>query len=341
MNRVAVIGLGKMGLLHASLLNVIPDVKLVAVCEKSRLINRFSKNVFSDVILVPNVSGLSELHLDAVYITTPTSTHYGIISTIIKQEICRDIFVEKPLSNSAKESKQLCDMVKKSGNTGVKMVGYNRRFNVTFRKAMEIIREGVLGEPVNFEGYAFSSDFLAGHQEGKRLNRGGVLRDLGCHAIDLAIWFMGNINLKSINSSKVSTNGVLDSTNFAVSSDKGISGQIKASWCEPKYRLPEIGFVMEGSKGQTLTVNDDKVELGNKQGETQVWHKQDLNDNTYFMLGGTDYFREDEEYTNAVKTGKTIEPGFSTALKVDEMIDSVEKSLAGQHYGESINSGWR
>ena len=91
---------------------------------------------------------------------------------------------------------------------------------------------------------------------------------------------------------------------------------------------------MRGSEVQTLTVNDDKVELRNKQGETKVWHKQDLNDNTSFMLGGTDYFREDEEYMNAVRTGKTIEPGFPTALKVDEVIDTVEKSVAGQNYGE-------
>jgi len=33
--RVAVIGLGKMGLLHAGILSVLPDVELVALCEKS------------------------------------------------------------------------------------------------------------------------------------------------------------------------------------------------------------------------------------------------------------------------------------------------------------------
>jgi len=328
MNRVAVIGLGKMGLLHASLLNVIPDVKLVAVCEKSRLINRFSKNVFSNVKIVSNVSDLSDLNLDTVYITTPTTTHYEIIRAVIEQGLCRNIFVEKPLTNSAIDSQQLCDLVRKSTHTGIYMVGYNRRFNVTFRKAMAIIQEGLLGEIVNFEGYAFSSDFLADSREGKGINRGGVLKDLGCHAIDLAIWFVGNINLKSINSSKTSSDGVLDYASFAVSSAKGITGLIKVSWREPNYRLPEIGFVMEGSKGQKLTVNDDKVELSNKQGETRIWHKQDLNDGINFMLGGADYFREDEEYTNAVKTGTTIEPSFSTALKVDEIIDSVEKSLA-------------
>ena len=334
MNKVAVIGLGKMGLLHASLLNVIPDVKLVAVCEKSRIIRRFCKNAFADVKVATDVNELSKMHLDAVYVTTPTSTHYGIISTIIKQEICRNIFVEKPLSNSATESTQLCDLARQPANIGIKMVGYNRRFNVTFRKASEMVRAGIIGEPSNFEGYAFSSDFLAGSIEGKRINRGGVLRDLGCHAIDLANWFMGNLNLQSITSNRVSANGSLDSINFTVVSERGISGQIKSSWCEPTYRLPEIGIIVEGSKGEVLTVNEDKVELRNKLGETTMWHKQDLNDNTYYMLGGTDYFREDEEYMSVVKTGKTIEPSFSTASKVDKMIDSVEKSLAGTHYGE-------
>jgi len=334
MKKAAVIGLGKMGLLHASFLNVIPDVKLEAVCEKSRLISRFSKHAFSDVKIITDINDLSQLHLDAIYVTTPTSTHFGILSMIIKQEICKNIFVEKPLTNSANESAQLCELLKTPGNAGVRMVGYNRRFNVTFRKAMELIREGKAGEPVSFIAYAYSSDFLNGSPVRKRSNRGGVLRDLGCHAIDLANWFTGNVSLNSVQSSILSPAGILDSISFTAISEKGIKGQIKASWCEPNYRLPEIGLVIQGSEGQNLTVNDDKVEFLNKQGETKVWHKHDLNDNIYFILGGTDYYREDEEYMNAVKSGNMIEPDFTTALKVDELIDSVEKSVTGQDRAE-------
>ena len=334
MNRVAVIGLGKMGLLHSSLLNVIPDVKLEAVCEKSRLISRFSKHAFSDVKIITDINDLSQLHLDAIYVTTPTSTHFGILSMIIKQEICKNIFVEKQLANNAIESRQICELLKEHGYAGINIVGYNNRFNVTFMKAMELIRGGTLGEPINFMAYAFSSDFLVDSPGKKRINRGGVLRDLGCHAIDLVNWFIGNIKLISIQSSNVSPTRAMDSVSFTVLSQKGIKGQIRASWREPNYRLPEIGFVVEGSKGKTLTVNGDKVEIRNGQGEKTVWHKQDLKDNTYFMLGGTDYYREDAEYMNAIKSGNTIEPDFSTALKVDELIDFVEKSAAGQDYAE-------
>ena len=36
--KVAVVGFGKMGILHAGILNALPKVQLVAVCEKSGLI---------------------------------------------------------------------------------------------------------------------------------------------------------------------------------------------------------------------------------------------------------------------------------------------------------------
>ena len=50
MIKVAVVGLGQMGLLHASLLNVMPGVRLVALCDQSPLINRFSRKVFSEIV---------------------------------------------------------------------------------------------------------------------------------------------------------------------------------------------------------------------------------------------------------------------------------------------------
>jgi len=44
--KVAVIGLGKMGLLHASILNVLPNVQLSAICDRDTKIIRFAKKVF-------------------------------------------------------------------------------------------------------------------------------------------------------------------------------------------------------------------------------------------------------------------------------------------------------
>jgi predicted dehydrogenase len=53
--RVGVVGIGKMGLLHASTLNAIPEVELAAFCDRSLLIRRFLKKVFREVVIVKRV----------------------------------------------------------------------------------------------------------------------------------------------------------------------------------------------------------------------------------------------------------------------------------------------
>ncbi|MFC1943368.1 Gfo/Idh/MocA family protein [Chloroflexota bacterium] len=330
MKRIAIIGLGKMGLLHASLLSTIPEVKLVALCEKSGLIRRFSKSILSGMPIVNSISNLSGFNLDAVYITTPPSSHLAILRALFAEGICSDVFVEKPLANNLMESKEISNLPTKLGIDSINMVGYNRRFSVTFKKAKEIIDEGVLGEPVSFEGYAFSSAFVSGDNSMKIAGRGGVIKDLACHAIDLVLWYLENINIGSILSSQVSTSGAIDSASFELSSGKELRGQIKASWIESNYRLPEIGLIMEGRKGVTLTVNDDKLELRMKGGERKVWYKHDLNDTVNFVLGGTDYLREDEAFISAITNRKAIEPNFNTAQTVDEIIHQAEIRIVGQ-----------
>lgn len=315
-----------MGLLHAGLVNTVPDVELVAFCDRSRIISRFVGKAVPGVRFVTNVDDLKGFNVDTVYITAPTSAHYNIIKTLFGGGICRNVFVEKPLTGNARLSRELCDIARQAKGA-VNMVGYNRRFNVAFRKAQELLAAGDMGRPLRFEVHAFSSDFAGNPQAGRTASRGGVLRDMACHAIDLAIWLMGDISFHSVESGAMSVGGVLDSTSFNVSVATGVTGKINASWCEARFRLPEIGFRAEFENGRVLAVNDDKLELSGGDGQSKVWHKQDLNDNTAFMLGGTDYSREDAMYLDAVKTGKSIEPGFETALKVDEIIEQVETGL--------------
>lgn len=319
-----------MGLLHASLLNVVPDCRVVAVCEKNRLIHHFAQNILPGVKVVSEIAEFSGLKLDTVCVTTPTSTHYAIIKAILDQKICCNLFVEKPLAGNVEHSARICELVKTTGYPVINTVGYNRRFNVVFRKARELIQSEFNGGIRNFEGYAFSSDFLDAVDDTRRISRGGVLRDLGCHAIDLTAWCLGDLTYQAVNTSQVSAGGAIDAVDFKVQSRNGINGTIKASWCASNYRLPEIGLVVESHQGQRLTANDDKVEFRDNQGNTRTWHKHDLGDNTYYMLGGTDYYREDAEYINAVKTGQPLEPTFATALNVDKIVDVVEKSILKQ-----------
>jgi predicted dehydrogenase len=328
--RIAVIGLGKMGLLHASLLNTIPGVSVVALCEKSGLVRRFTHNVFPGVAVVEAVNDLSAFSLDAAYVTTPPSSHCAVVNTLLTRGICHNVFVEKPLANNSADSGALADLWVRLGKDGVNMVGYNRRFGVTFKKAKTMITEGVLGQLASFGGHAFSSAF---HSVGNRRGnsgRDGVIKDLGCHAIDLALWYIGDVRIESIVSSRISPGGGIDSADIRVRTKDGVEGSIKTSWLESGYRLPEIGFVAEGTNGLTLTVNDDKLELRTKNGERRVWYRQEIGDSVGFLLGGADYWREDKAFIDATTTGTAVEQDFEAASRVDKIIQQAEMRIIGQ-----------
>jgi threonine dehydrogenase-like Zn-dependent dehydrogenase len=62
--RVAVVGLGKMVLLHASILSVMPSVEVIALCDKSWLLLKFVKKLFKKAQAVDDVEKLADLDLD-------------------------------------------------------------------------------------------------------------------------------------------------------------------------------------------------------------------------------------------------------------------------------------
>jgi predicted dehydrogenase len=319
--KIAVVGFGKMGILHAGILNVLPKVQLVAVCEKSALIRRFMKNLFRDVFVVEDVGELN-LGLDAVYVTTPISVHFAVVKSIYNLKVASNIFVEKPLASNYGEAKELCDLALRLG--GVNMVGYMRRFSVTFTKARDLLNQKVIGEPVSFSAYAYSSDFFEIDKNSKvRTPKIGVLRDLGCHTIDLALWFFGDFKLRNAKIDSLFGEDSEDSAFFEVETQSGVGGKFNVSWCVDGYRMPEVGFTVKGSKG-VMRVNDDELELSLNGGEKFRWFRHDLKDGVGFWLGAPEYYREDECFVKSLIDGENVEPNFFSSAKVDLVIDEVK-----------------
>ena len=318
--RVAVVGLGKMGLLHASILNVLPNVQLAALCDKGVIVRRFLKKIFKGIRIVDDLEKLSDLGLDAVYVTTPIASHFLVARTIYLTKIARNLFVEKTLASSYDKAKELCALAHRYGDTN--MVGYVRRFAVTFKKAEDLLAQDAIGELISFKAYAYSSDFL-GNRTRTPASRGGVLGDLGCHVVDLAIWFFGEFQLRSAKLASLTGDGSEDSAYFRVEKSNGLEGEFDISWCMENYRMPVAGLSISGSKG-IIEVNDDKLELELNNGKSSIWYRHDLSDNVFFWLGGPEYFREDECFVRSVIEGDNAEPSFYTASKVDQIIEQIK-----------------
>jgi predicted dehydrogenase len=320
--RFAVIGLGKMGLLHASILNVIPDVELVALVDKSALMSRVYKRIFSStgIKVLSDFEKLSGLDLDAVYVTTPISSHYFIVSNLYRERIVRNMFVEKTLASNYDQAKKLCDFAKNFGS--ITMVGYMKRFSATFRRAKELLAQGVLEELHSFKAYAYSSDFLGLTKRSKSsASRGGALRDIGCHVVDLVLWLLGDLKVQDV-LSDVTDVGSATSVSFTAQTSYGLEGQFDVSQRMLNYRMPEFGLAIEGSKGR-IEVNDDKLSLTLSNGSLTKWYKQDLSDNVAFFLGESEYFRENQHFVSSLLNNQISEPNFESASRVDNVLNQV------------------
>ena len=323
--KVAVVGLGKMGLLHSSIINVLPNVQLVAICDKSWLMRRVAKKIFRTPLITESVDKLANIGLDAIYVTTPIPSHYSIIKDIYEKNIAHNVFTEKTLSSTYEESKELCEMSR--DHTGLTMVGYMKQFSVTFKKAKELVGQGILGQLVSFNAYAYSSDFVEA-KKGSSVSgaRGGALEDLGSHVVDLAIWFFGDLTVKSARiESRFSTTSI-DCANFKVKGLNGLEGTFEVSWCKEGYRMPEFALVVTGANG-VLSVDDSAVKLKMKNTQQRVWYRQDLDDSVKFLLGDSEYFREDETFFQSLIQQSNVESNFQTALKVDSLLEEVRRGV--------------
>jgi len=320
--KIAIVGLGKMGLLHASILSTLPGVELVGLCDKSTLIRRFCREMFRGAKLCARLEELCSLDLGAVYVTTPIPSHFFITKAVYLKGIAQNVFVEKTLSSSYYESKQLCDLVERHGGTN--MVGYMKRFGVTFAKARNLLNQETIGDITSFEAYAYSSDF----QGVKRnpdvsANRGGVLKDLGAHTIDLALWYFGHLELVKDGVESIGDTGFKDDVQFRVRTLNGAEGRFDVSWSKNGYHMPEFGLLIRGTEGY-IKVNDDEVNLQLNNGEHSAWYRHDLDDNVGFLLGSPEYYREDEHFIKAVLGSRCGWPDFDTASKVDSLIQELQ-----------------
>src|SRR4051794_3461932 len=124
MIRIAVVGLGKMGLSHQAIVNAHPDTELAAVCDASAYVRRVLEKYTGVVGYADYERMLREVELDAIVIATPSKMHAAMVRAALERGL--HVFCEKPFTLAPAQGDALVELAAQRGL--VTQVGYHNRF---------------------------------------------------------------------------------------------------------------------------------------------------------------------------------------------------------------------
>jgi len=138
---------------------------------------------------------LNDESIDAVSIVTPTFTHKQIMMDAIKSG--KHILCEKPPALNAEETKECCELAKKSNK--VIMYGLVCRYGAHLQYLKEYVDSGKMGKIMTVEAQRiFRCSLISGWFVNKKMSGGGPLIDAGIHELDSALYVMGYPKPKTV-----------------------------------------------------------------------------------------------------------------------------------------------
>ena len=164
---VAVCGLNGRGKSHYANFTKIKDTRVVALCDPVDYL-------FPDAVkAIENLGGpkplkmvddyrklMDDKDIDVIAIATPDYWH--ALMTIHACQAGKDVYVEKPGSHTIDESRKMVQAARKYNR--IVQLGTQHRSNRVSQKAIELIRQGLIGDVYMGRGYEFKRRYTIGRE---------------------------------------------------------------------------------------------------------------------------------------------------------------------------------
>ena len=209
--RVAVVGVGYLGKIHADIYHDMPDVELVAVVDiDAPTADAAAKKYHCDALdSAARLIG----RVDAVSIAVPTSSHLPVAKVLLENGI--HALLEKPVAPTVEESRAIVDLA--AANRMILQIGHLERFNAGVMKLAEL---------------ADDPRFIEVHRLGVFVERAtdvDVVTDLMIHDIDIALSLVpAGLKRVSAAGARVITEHI-DIANARLEFDNGAVANVTAS----------------------------------------------------------------------------------------------------------------
>jgi predicted dehydrogenase len=334
--RIAVVGLGKMGLSHFALVNAHPLSDTVLCDATGYLVDGLGRYVTNPIYRDFDRMLAEETGLQAVVIATPSRLHADMVGKALDKGL--HVFCEKPFCLDPADSRALAAKADAAGR--VNQVGYHYRYVGAFQEMKRILSSGALGRVTHAHAEAYGPVVLRPKRTTWRTSKaegGGCLYDYAAHPINLLDWFFGR--------PETVTGVVLNSIFSADTDDEvyatfgygdGMSAQLSVNWSDESHRKMSTAITVLGTNGR-LYADRQECRLFLREprdalpGYAQGWNVRyttDLTRQSWFYLRGEEYSNQMDDFINAAATGaaREVVNDFAAAAITDE---TAARILAG------------
>ena len=327
--KIAVVGLGKMGLSHFALVNAHPDTETFACDATGFMVDVLSKNIPARIYKKYDEM-LESQPLDAVVIATPSKLHAPMVRAALEKGI--HVFCEKPFCLDPDEAEELAALAE--SKELISQVGYHNRYVGAFRKMKEIVDAGALGRITHVLAEAYGPVVLRAKRQTWRTQKtegGGCLYDYAAHPLNMLNWMFGapsRVSGSVLNS--VFSEGIDDEVFSTLQFPDGPTAQLSVNWSDESHRKMTTKISMIGTNGR-LNVDRQECQVylrdpvaalpGFGKGWT-VKYTTELTEDPWFYLRGEEYSNQIDDFIQAVRDGRKAagENDFRSAAMTDRAL---------------------
>jgi len=255
--RIGLVGVGRIGVFHASTLRGLPGVDSLIITDADRDRARQVAGEFG-AQAAESVTELLDAGIDGLVLAAATGAHPELIKRGVQAGV--PVFCEKPV---APDVEGTLDVIRSTSGSAVPVqIGFQRRFDAGFREAREAAQSGALGWLHTIRSTTFdAAPPPAGYIPGS----GGIFRDCAVHDFDAIRWVSGRevVQVYATGANRgeefFRAAGDLDTACAALALDDGTLAMVNCS------RYNDAGYDVRlevlGSAGSVCAGLDDQMAL--------------------------------------------------------------------------------
>ncbi len=333
----AVAGLGKMGIMHAAMLGVVPGGRVAALVDAKE---KTAQQVRSMGVEAPIFTDLSvcldEVQPEGVFIASPQFAHRQLFELCLERGV--PVFCEKPLAHTLADAEAMAAAAAGRPDLPV-AVGFMLAHNPLFEKAAGMLAGGDLGRVCSFKASTRLSQVFApmkGWTFSREQAGGGVLINSGCHLL-MALQMMFGPPARVYVKATGVHNEVEDSLGAILEYANGVWGLVEVTWSVPGHELQTHDIEVTGSAG-TLQVGNEILRLWLNQRSRQhpagwsQWLRSRTEPLADFSLSpeycGDEFYLEDKDFVEAVRKGRQPRVGVAEALMIQRLLEAMYRSMS-------------